>query len=83
MAVQGERLEAAARSSTGEKAERREKRKESKRMSETPPGTWHGGAQKSSSGSSGSLAEKLKSPVSGVDRSRFPGRRTVREVGKR
>ena len=48
---------------------------------DTPPGTWHGGAQR------GSLRlryaeplaenEKVISRVSGIDRSRFPGRRTV------
>ena len=59
-------------------------KKESKRTSETPQSTWLGGAQ------GGSLwlcyAEpwlrngKVRSQVGGIDRSRFPGRRTVRKV---
>ena len=58
VAVEGERLEAAARSSLG--------RKESKRTSETPSGTWHGGAQRGSLWFcyAGSLAEKRKSEIS-------------------
>ena len=62
-------------------------RKESRRTSETPPGTWHGGAQK---GSSGSATQglwlrngKMGFQVSGVDRSQFAGRGTVREVKRR
>ena len=52
-------------------------RKESKRTSETPQGTWLGGAQR---GSFWLRNGKVRSQVSGIDRSRFPGRRTVREV---
>ena len=58
VAVEGERLEAAAQSSVG--------RKESRRTSETPPGTWLNGAQKGSLWLcyTGSLAEKWKSEIS-------------------
>ena len=82
MAVDEEKLEAAARNSAG--------RIESKRTSETPQGTWLGGAQRGSLWLcyAGPLAEKQKSEISSncIDRSRFPGRRTVRKVrrgGKR
>ena len=69
MAVNEERLEAAQEFQPG--------RKESKRTSETPQGTWLGGAQR---GSLWLRNGKVGSQVSGIDRSRFPGRRTVEEV---
>ena len=52
-------------------------RKESKRKSETPPSTWLGGAQR---GSLWLRNGKVRSEVSGIDRSRFPGKRTVGKV---
>ena len=65
-------------------------RKESKRTSETPQSTWLGGAQWGSLWLcyAGPLAkkQKMRFQVSCIDRSRFPERRTVREVrrgGKR
>ena len=82
--MEEERLEAAARKSTRER-----EREESKRKSETPQGTWLDGAQR------GSLwlcyagqkqkelwlrNRKVRSQVSGIERSQFPGRRTVGEV---
>ena len=59
-------------------------RKESKRTSETPQGTWLGGAQEVASGSATQglwlRNGKVGSQVSDIDRSRFPGRRTAGEV---
>ena len=75
MAVEEEGLEAAARNSVG--------RKENRRTSETPQGTWLGVAQKGSLWLcyAGPLAEKRKSGISGsgINQIRFPGRRTVTE----
>ena len=63
-----------------------QEKKESKRTRETPQGTWLDGAQKDSLWLcyTGPLAEKgkVRSQVSSIDRSRFPGRRTVGEVGR-
>ena len=66
MAVDEERLEAAARNSTGKRV--------SKRTSETAQGTWLGGAQKGSLWAllRGSLAERLKSGISGNRRKSKP-----------
>ena len=77
VAVEEERLEAAARNSSGEKG--------SKRTSETPHGTWLGEAQKGSSATQGLWLRnrKVGSQVSGIDRRRLPGRRTVGEVRRR
>ena len=60
--MKGERLEAAARNSVG--------RRESRRASETPSGTWLGAAQKDSLWfcCAGSLVEKWNSEISGKRR---------------
>ena len=54
-------------------------RKESRRTSETPPGTWLGGAQR---GGLWLRNGKGGSQVCAIDRSRFPGRSTVGEAGR-
>ena len=69
MAVDEERLEAAARNSAG--------RRRSRRTSETPQGMWFGGAWK---GSLWLENRKERCQVIGEDRSRFPERETVGEV---
>ena len=59
--------------------------KESKRTSETPLGTWVGGAQRGSLWLCyvRALTKKRKSEISSsIDRSRFPGRRTVWKIRK-
>ena len=77
MAVDVERLEAAARNSAGEKGEQK--------VRLLRP---HGSAElrKVAFGSATHglwlRNGKVRSQVSGIDRSRFPGRRTVGEVGK-
>ena len=59
-------------------------RKKSKRTSETPPSTWLGDLREVASGSAAQSLwlrnGKVRSQVGGIDRSRFPGRRTVRKV---
>ena len=77
VAVEEERLETAAISSAGEKREQKD---------DWTPGTWLGGAELSEV-ASGSATQglwlrngKVRSQVSGIGRSRFPGRRTVWEI---
>ena len=76
MAVDEERLEAAARNSTGKKGEQR--------TSETPQGTWLGGAQKRSLWLcyAGPLAEKQKRGISGKRHSRFHGKKQLEKLGE-
>ena len=61
--------------------------RESKRTSETPQGTWLGGARKVASGSVTQglwLGDrKVGSQVIGQDRSRYPGRRTIGKLGEK
>ena len=78
--MEEEKSEAAAKNSAG--------RRESRRTSETPQGTWLGGTRKGSlwlcyAGPLAKRQKKVGSQVIGEGRSLFPGSGTVGEVRRR